>query len=108
MLQVEWGLSSGAYTSTSSATTLSYARTDMCGGPVNGTGWFPSGSLHTAVMSGLQPATKYFYRYGSAVREPLAQLHPSVVQTRHAVCCMPLSGCAARTLRTLGSAAGLR
>lgn len=36
--QVSWGLVSGQYTASSSATTTTYARSDMCGAPANGTG----------------------------------------------------------------------
>jgi hypothetical protein len=62
----QWGLASGVYTGTSKATTVTYSVTDLCGGPANGTGYFTPGSLHTAVMSGLPPATKIHYRYGSS------------------------------------------
>lgn len=41
---------------------------DMCGGPAAGEGWLDPGSLHRAVLSGLQPDTEYFYTYGSEVR----------------------------------------
>jgi hypothetical protein len=66
-MQAQWGLASGVYTGTSKATTVTYSVTDLCGGPANGTGYFTPGSLHTAVMSGLPPATKIHYRYGSSV-----------------------------------------
>ena len=42
----------------------------MCGGPAAGEGWLDPGSLHRAVLHGLQPDTVYFYTYGSEVGEP--------------------------------------
>ncbi len=47
---------------------LTYRRADMCGSPANSSGWMEPGWMHGAVMSGLQPSTRYVYWYGDEVR----------------------------------------
>ena len=37
----------------------------MCGEPANSHGWKEPGFLQTAVLTDLEPSTKYYYRYGS-------------------------------------------
>lgn len=43
---------------------LTYRRADMCGSPANSSGWMEPGWMHGAVMSELQPSTRYVYWYG--------------------------------------------
>lgn len=53
---------------TAKGTSDTYGAEDLCGPPANITSQsqFRSvGFLHTAVMTGLQPATQYYYRYGN-------------------------------------------
>lgn len=73
--------------SSAPATTSTYARADMCGGPAAGDGWLEPGLLHSAVLSGesfpwvfslfvshskciigagLQPGDTFFYAVGDA------------------------------------------
>lgn len=47
---------------------------DMCGGPAAGEGWLDPGSLHRAVVTGLQPNTEYFYVYGDKVRAKITKV----------------------------------
>jgi hypothetical protein len=37
----------------------------MCGGVAKHSGWRDPGTLHTAIMTGLQPGQKYYYIYGA-------------------------------------------
>lgn len=65
---VRWGTASGSLEHIAAGDSLTYSRADMCGPPANTSGWMQPGWLHGAVMSGLQPATRYFYQYGDEVR----------------------------------------
>lgn len=38
----------------------------MCGGAAKTNGWMDPGLLHTAVMTQLKPATRYYYVYGDS------------------------------------------
>ena len=67
---VQWGPAPGAYASSAAATSPTYTRADMCGAPANASGWLDPGVFHRAVMTGLRPGQRYFYRYGDpAARE---------------------------------------
>ncbi|PRW45579.1 Metallo-dependent phosphatase [Chlorella sorokiniana] len=61
---VRWGTASGSLQHSAAGDSLTYSRAEMCGPPANDSGWMEPGWLHGAVMSGLQPATRYFYQYG--------------------------------------------
>ncbi|KAG2432271.1 hypothetical protein HXX76_009189 [Chlamydomonas incerta] len=43
---------------------FAYQREDMCGGFAISVGWVDAGTHHVATMTGLQPATRYYYRVG--------------------------------------------
>jgi hypothetical protein len=62
--RVRWGERPGQLTSQAAGRTARYARGDMCGAPANASGWLDPGSLHAAVMAGLQPGRQYYYQYG--------------------------------------------
>lgn len=62
--QVQWGTQPGDYTFSADATITTYTREEMCGAPANGTGWFDPGKFHYAVMTGLDPGKRYYYRFG--------------------------------------------
>jgi len=62
---VKWGNQSNQYTAQQEATTFTYTESDMCGPPANSEGWKDPGLLHTAVMTNLEPARKYYYRFGN-------------------------------------------
>ena len=47
--------------------TATYTIANLCPGIATGTGYFNPGSIHTANMTGLTPATRYYYIYGSDV-----------------------------------------
>lgn len=49
-------------------TSMTYSIADLCGAPATTDGWVEPGNLHTALMTGLKPSTRYFYKYGE-VRE---------------------------------------
>ena len=63
---VQWGIASGQYTFESlKGTSQTYTRDDMCGSPANSSGWnIDPGYFHYAVMTGLVPGQRYYYRYG--------------------------------------------
>lgn len=63
---VRWGRSLGRYTDSAPGDSTTYSRADMCGPPANASGWADPGWLHAAVMRGLQPGQRYFYRYGDS------------------------------------------
>ncbi|KAI3979360.1 hypothetical protein MKX01_014376 [Papaver californicum] len=46
-----------------------FTQKEMCNSPIKSPaidfGWHDPGYIHSAVMTGLQPSTTYFYRYGS-------------------------------------------
>ncbi|CAM6097263.1 unnamed protein product [Calypogeia fissa] len=51
---------------TISSTVSTFTPADLCTpGAANDFGWHNPGFIHTAVMTGLSPATKYSYQYGS-------------------------------------------
>ncbi len=52
--------------SSTKAGTRSFAREDLCGKPASTVGFIDPGSVHSAVMRGLEPATAYTYRVGNA------------------------------------------
>ncbi|MEW5315335.1 MAG: hypothetical protein WDW38_006775 [Sanguina aurantia] len=60
---VRYGLSKKALHSISTASTNTYTAMDLCAAPANSTGFFPPGSIHTAVMT-VHHSTTYFYQFG--------------------------------------------
>jgi predicted phosphodiesterase len=62
---VKWGTDANM-THSAAATSNTYTREKMCGGKAKTYGWRDPGYLHTAVMTGLAPATKYHYIVGDA------------------------------------------
>ena len=50
------------------ASSDTYSRDDMCGGTAAAEGFLDPGSLHTGIMTGLQPGQRYYYRVGDQVR----------------------------------------
>lgn len=63
--------------------TATYSIANMCTGPVQGTGYFDPGSIHTANMTGLTPSTRYYYIYGSDVSHPVSCPHAGSWQFSH-------------------------
>ncbi|KAL2478392.1 putative inactive purple acid phosphatase 27 [Forsythia ovata] len=64
-----------------SATSLvsTFSQTDMCNtfylqSPAKDFGWHDPGYIHSAVMTGLNPSTKYSYRYGSPVASKVSYM----------------------------------
>lgn len=50
------------------STVTTFQQTDMCNGipsPAADFGWHDPGFIHSAIMTGLSPSTRYPYRYGS-------------------------------------------
>ncbi|PNW76719.1 hypothetical protein CHLRE_11g468500v5 [Chlamydomonas reinhardtii] len=43
---------------------FAYQREDMCGGAAISVGWVDAGTHHVATLTGLKPATRYYYRVG--------------------------------------------
>ncbi|PNH05756.1 putative inactive purple acid phosphatase 27 [Tetrabaena socialis] len=71
--QVRWGPEPMSYTGggggpayphSAAATSSRYEREDMCGGAAATIGWVDAGSHHVALLSGLRPAARYYYRVG--------------------------------------------
>ena len=64
---VRYGSAPGQLQYVVPATTVSYTRDDLCGAPANAEGFVDPGSLHTAVMTGLEPGSRVFYTVGDQV-----------------------------------------
>ncbi|MEW5311981.1 MAG: hypothetical protein WDW38_003647 [Sanguina aurantia] len=65
--QVQWRPANGSahpYPHTADASSSSFAASDMCDAPASTVGWVDPGLQHMAVMAGLLPGVRYFYRYG--------------------------------------------
>ncbi len=67
---VQWGLRPGNYNDTEIGNFSTYTRADMCGAPANTTGYFFPGIMNNALMVGLPPSTRIYYRVGDPVRTP--------------------------------------
>lgn len=61
---VQWGTTPGQYSSTAQGSSHTYRKEDLCGGVATTSGWLDPGTLQAAVMSDLQPDTRYYYVYG--------------------------------------------
>ena len=61
---VQWGTASGTYTNAALSQPRTYAASDMCGEPASTHGWFNPFIWNTALMTGLEPGTIYYYRVG--------------------------------------------
>ena len=57
----------GSYEHNATGSSSTYTREEMCGAPANTTGGMQPGWLQAAVMSGLEPSTRYYYQYGDEV-----------------------------------------
>jgi hypothetical protein len=53
----------------SSATSMTFDKEDLCGEPAQSVGFVAPGYVHTAVMRGLAPATTYEYKVGGATQD---------------------------------------
>ena len=53
--------------------TTTYTPADLCGGLDQKLGYFDPGSLQSALMTGLAPATRYWYRVGDTARPRVFQ-----------------------------------
>lgn len=68
--QVQYGRSQDALTLHASGHSTTYRASDMCHAPANVTAqtWFRDpGSMHTVVLTHLEPSNRYFYRFGSDI-----------------------------------------
>jgi len=64
--RVEWGLTSGAYSSYMTGTASTYTKSDLCGPPATTHGWITAPIFYSAVLTALPtPGTRVFYRVGS-------------------------------------------
>lgn len=61
---VRFGTATGQLTLTAAASSSTYHREQLCGAPANADGWRDPGLLHSAVLTGLRPDTRYYYVYG--------------------------------------------
>jgi hypothetical protein len=68
--RVRWAVRRGGpYPHAALAETTTYTREDVCGGAAQGVGWAAGpGSLHAALLTGLQAGQRYYYQYGSEVQ----------------------------------------
>ncbi len=66
--EVRWGTDAITLDRTTAADRDSYGLDDMCGPPATTAGWLEPGLLHRALLTGLEPDTEYFYKYGDEVR----------------------------------------
>eukprot|EP00730_Choanoeca_flexa_P015567 TRINITY_DN7178_c0_g1_i1.p1 TRINITY_DN7178_c0_g1~~TRINITY_DN7178_c0_g1_i1.p1 ORF type:complete len:681 (+),score=128.81 TRINITY_DN7178_c0_g1_i1:193-2235(+) len=60
---VYWGEGTDITTATL-GDTWTYAAADMCGPPANTTGFVDPGYMHSVILTGLKPKTKYSYKVG--------------------------------------------
>lgn len=81
--RVRWGLQSGTYSNTSTGTTTTYGRDDLCGEPATTVGWHAPGNLHAAVLSDLLPGHRYFYSFGDEVRGLPSCSHAAFLASRY-------------------------
>lgn len=70
---VQWGLRPGNYSQEEVGTYSTYGRSDMCGAPANTTGYLFPGIMNNALMAGLPPSTRIWYRVG----DPVSPNYPS-------------------------------
>lgn len=63
--EVRWGTEPGQYQLSAPAAIRTYNASDLCQAPANSLGWKTPGALYSANLTGLQPATAYFYVVGS-------------------------------------------
>ncbi|KAM7512382.1 hypothetical protein LguiB_011257 [Lonicera macranthoides] len=63
--KVEYGNGKSLVSQVSTFTQNDMCRTKLLDSPAKDFGWHDPGFIHTAVMTGLQPSTKFSYRYGS-------------------------------------------
>ena len=56
------------FPSSAPGSTTTYTPADLCGGLDQKLGFFDPGSLQSALMTGLAPATRYWYRVGDTAR----------------------------------------
>lgn len=69
---LEWGVATGTYDNTVTATTSRLERDSMCGGKATGVGWRDTGAIHTALLSGMKALTAgslIYYRFGDSVTD---------------------------------------
>lgn len=59
-----YGTSKKALVESVTGTSMTYGKADLCGAPATTDGWLEPGTLHTALMTGLKPSTRYYYKYG--------------------------------------------
>lgn len=64
---VQWGLRPGNYSQEEVGSYSTYGRSDMCGAPANTTGYLFPGIMNNALMAGLPPSTRIYYRVGDPV-----------------------------------------
>ena len=65
--QAQWGIHSKQHIYTAPSNVTKYTQGEMCGPPANASGWSDPGVLHRALLTGLKPSTRYFYRVGDPV-----------------------------------------
>ena len=62
---VRWGLSEGSLTNSSNSAQQTFGPSDLCGGlTASTTGWASPGMINSAIISGLEPNTRYYYQVG--------------------------------------------
>ena len=73
---VRYGLQPEELTSASLGTTRSYSAADMCGEPATSVGFMNAGSLHTAVLTELEPGRAVYYTVGDAAVQDATSWSP--------------------------------
>lgn len=65
--QAQWGKKANKYLYTALSNVTTYTQSEMCGPPASESGWADPGMLHQALLTNLEPSTRYHYRVGDPV-----------------------------------------
>lgn len=78
---LKWGVESGKYNVTATATTSTLTKSAMCGGAANSTGWREQGLIHTAPLQGMAALAtrRIYYIFGDAATSDFAGEHVLLV-----------------------------
>jgi hypothetical protein len=89
----------------SSATSMTFGKEDLCGEPAQSVGFMAPGYVHTAIMKSLAPATTYEYKVGDAAQDVWSTTYS--FRTGPAVASVPMPMAPLATAATAGKGRAL-